>query len=115
MGILSEDNYNDIEQDNDEIPDIFLQTEFLNLNNQIKEKIRELLTDNKIELTPKDIKILLEALKESYYFDSSLKQRIHSKEVELERFKWETELGQSVTFNKHWDKWVDEHNTKRDY
>jgi hypothetical protein len=114
MGILSENNnQNELEQDEQEYPDTFLQDEFLMLNHDLKEKIRDLLNDKKLKLDPKDLQILIQTLKESYDFDYRLKERIFNKQWDYDKRKICKEL--NVKYYELKDTWNDELKDKKDY
>jgi hypothetical protein len=115
MAVLSENNKNDNDIDDGELPDIFLQTEYLSLNNQIKDKIRELLNNNKIELSTKDLQTLIKSLKESYEFEYNLKSRIYSKKTEFKRNERNKATNGNAWNNPVFDLWKEDQEDKRDF
>jgi hypothetical protein len=113
MAVLSENQDQELEQDKRELPDTFLQDEFLMLNHDLKEKISDLLNDPKINLEPKELQILMQTLKESYDFDYRLKHRIFEKQWDYDQRKICRELDvESYRLKDHWN---DELKDKKDY
>ena len=117
MGVLSEnDNQNELEQDEQELIDTFLQNEYLMLNNQLKDKIRDLLNDEKIKLEPKELQTLIQTLNEAYNFDRNLKSNIHHKVKDAMEYELEHEKGHENLYRLEcWEKWKAKHDARREY
>jgi len=115
MGILSENNnQKDYESNEEDYPDTFLQDEFLMINNDLKDNIRDLLEDKETKLEPKDLQTLLEVLKESYDFDYRLKHRKYEKEWDYEKRKLFKHFDITSTYDLK-DSWDYDLRDKKDY
>jgi hypothetical protein len=110
--VKNHDN-NELEPDEQKYPDTFLQDEFLMLNHDLKDKIRDLLNDPKLRLEPKELQTLMQTLKESYEFDHRLKHRIFEKPWDYDKRKICKELNVDSWQLK--DSWNDELKDKKDY
>jgi hypothetical protein len=81
MTILSENTQNqEFEEYEQGLIDTFLQDEFLLKNSQLKDKIKDLLNDEKLKLEAKNLQTLIQILKEPYELDYRLKERIFEKQ-----------------------------------